>query len=169
MSDIAILGIGNSLLRDDGAGIHAIRHFNKTNRDPAVRCLDGGTVGLALMDRLCYLDGLIAVDAMRLGKAPGSVTVFQGEAMDSYLRNHHGSAHEVGLSDLMDALRLSGELPARRALIGIEPESIDWGTRPTGPVAAAVPKAAAVAGELVASWRLSGRAAAIDRCARHPE
>ncbi len=51
--------------------------------------------------------------------------------MDVHLRNQHGSVHEVGLSDLMDALRLRGDLPGKRALIGIEPEDMDWGTRPT--------------------------------------
>jgi hydrogenase maturation protease len=156
MSSFAILGIGNNLLTDDGAGIHALRHFDGNNSDPAVRCLDGGTVGLALLDRLCELDGLIAIDAMRLGKAPGTVTVLENEAMDECLRNHHGSAHEVGLSDLMDALRLSGELPARRALIGIEPEAVGWGTRPTPPIAAAVPKASAAAEALIAGWRGAG-------------
>ena len=153
MSSFAILGIGNNLLQDDGAGIHAVRHFDESNNDPTIDCLDGGTVGLALLDRLCDLDGLIAIDAMRLGKPAGSVTVLEGDDMDAYLRNHHGSAHEVGLSDLMDALRLSGELPLRRALVGIEPECIDWGTRPTRAIAAALPKASAATGALIAGWR----------------
>ena len=64
--------------------------------------------------------------------------------------------HEVGLSDLMDALRLRGDLPARRALIGIEPADMDWGTEPTPPVAAAVPRAAELARDLVAAWRSGG-------------
>lgn len=153
MSATAILGIGNNLLTDDGAGIHVLQHFETANEDPSVNCIDAGTVGLAIMDRLCDLDGLIAIDAMRLGKPPGTVTVLEGEQMDECLRNHHGSAHEVGLSDLMDALRLSDELPAHRALIGIEPDDIGWGTEPTPGVAAAVPLASAAAQHLIDSWR----------------
>ena len=110
-------------------------------------------MGLALLDRFGDLDGLVALDAMILGKAPGAVTVLQGEDMDSHLRNQRGSVHEVGLSDLMDALRLRGELPERRALIGIEPADMDWGTEPTPPVAAAVGEAAARARDLVHEWR----------------
>ena len=53
----------------------------------------------------------------------------------------------------MDALRLRGELPQHRALIGIEPADMDWGTEPTEPVAAAVPEAVALANDLVRSWR----------------
>ena len=134
---IAVVGIGNSLLTDDGAGIHTLERFAEDNAD----------------DGVCCLDGLVALDAMILGKRPGAVTVLQGEDMDLHLRNQRGSVHEVGLSDLMDALRLRGELPKNRALIGIEPEDMDWGTEPTPTVAAAVPKAAALAEDLVRDWR----------------
>jgi len=150
---IAVVGIGNSLLMDDGAGIHTLEQFAAGNTDDDVFCLDGGTVGLALLDRLSDLEGLVALDAMKLGHRPGTVTVLEGEDMDAHLRNQHGSVHEVGLSDLMDALRLRGDLPENRALIGIEPEHMDWGTQPTPAVEAALPKAAAFAQDLVSTWR----------------
>ena len=152
-NSIAVVGIGNSLLTDDGAGIHTLERFAEDNTNDDVFCLDGGTVGLALLDRLSDLDGLVALDAMKLGLSPGTVTVLEGEAMDAHLRHQHGSVHEVGLSDLMDALRLRGDLPEKRALIGIEPEDMDWGTRPTEAVAAALPEAAAEARKLVRNWR----------------
>ncbi len=150
---IAVVGIGNSLLTDDGAGIHTLERFAEINTNNDVFCLDGGTVGLALLDRLADLDGLVALDAMKLGYRPGTVTVLEGEAMDVHLRNQHGSVHEVGLSDLMDALRLRGDLPENRALIGIEPEDMDWGTEPTAAVAGALPEAADLANDLVQNWR----------------
>ena len=153
MESIAVVGIGNNLLQDDGVGIHALHHFATHHADPGVRCLDAGTVGLALMDRLANLQGLVAVDAMRLGKPPGTVTVLEGEEMDRHLRNHHGSVHELGLSDIFDALRLCGDLPAHRALVGIEPECVDWGTEPTSRVADAIPSATARIRDLVRSWR----------------
>ena len=151
---IAVVGIGNSLLTDDGAGIHTLERFAEGNTNDDVFCLDGGTVGLALLDRLSGLKGLVAIDAMKLGKTPGSITVLQGEEMDAHLRNQHGSVHEVGLSDLMDAMRLRGELPDKRALIGIEPAYMDWGTEPTAAVAAALPGAADCAHQLVRNWRI---------------
>jgi len=153
MHSIAVVGIGNNLLRDDGVGIHALQHYERHHADAGVACLDAGTVGLALMSRLANLHGLVAVDAMRLGKAPGTVTVLQGEEMDRHLRNHHGSVHELGLSDILDALRLCGDLPPNRALVGIEPEQMDWGTEPTPKVAAAIPSATALIRDLVTAWR----------------
>ena len=73
--------------------------------------------------------------------------------MDSHLRRQRGSVHELGLSDLLDALRLRGELPAKRALIGIEPANMEWGTEPTDIVSAALPDAAGRVTELVRRWR----------------
>ena len=153
MNSIAVVGIGNNLLQDDGAGIHVLTHFEKHHSDPDVECLDAGTVGLALMDRLTNLSGLIAVDAMRLGKSPGTITVLEGEDMDAHLRNHHGSVHELGLSDILDGLRLCDDLPPNRALVGIEPECMDWGTEPTDKVAVAIPSASTRIRELVEAWR----------------
>lgn len=153
MNSIAVVGIGNNLLQDDGAGIHVLTHFEKHHSNFDVDCLDAGTVGLALMDRLTNLFGLIAVDAMRLGKPPGTVTVLEGADMDAHLRNHHGSVHELGLSDILDGLRLCDDLPTNRALVGIEPECMDWGTEPTEKVADAIPCASARIGELVEAWR----------------
>jgi Ni,Fe-hydrogenase maturation factor len=92
MNSIAVVGIGNNLLQDDGAGIHVLTHFEKHHSDLDVDCLDAGTVGLALMDRVTNLYGLIAVDAMRLGKPPGTVTVLEGEDMDAHLLIERSSA-----------------------------------------------------------------------------
>lgn len=153
MKSIAVVGIGNSLLKDDGVGVHVLEHFVSDNPFMDVICLDAGTIGLALMDRLSHLDGLIAIDAMRLNKKTGTVTVLQGTDMDSHLQKHNGSVHELGLCDLMDALRLCGDLPPKRALVGIEPGDIDWGTKPSRPVAAAVPLASMRVRELICNWR----------------
>ena len=153
MGGFAVLGVGNTLMTDDGVGVHALKHFEARHPDPDVDCLDAGTVGLALMPRLGDLDGLVAVDAMRLGKSPGTITVLTGEAMDAHLRNHHGSVHELGLSDIMDALRLADDLPPRRALVGIEPETIDWGTEPTSTVVAVIPEAVDAIHDLITTWK----------------
>ena len=153
MTSIAVVGVGNSLLQDDGAGIHVLAYYAQQGPADDVECLDAGTIGLALMERLAGRDGVIALDAMRLGKKPGSLTVLQGADMDAHLLNHHGSVHELGLSDIMDALRLSGQLPRRRALIGIEPAAMGWGTEPTAAVAAVIPAASNRIRQLLDEWR----------------
>jgi hydrogenase maturation protease len=58
----------------------------------------------------------------------------------------------VGLGDLLDIARLTDTLPQRRALIGIEPESLDWGDRPTPRVAEAITSAAQQVLVLLQQW-----------------
>ncbi len=158
MAAFAVLGVGNNLLTDDGVGIHVLNAVGRTSRYPDTALIDAGTVGLALASHLADLDGLVAVDAMRLGKEPGCVSVFEGTDMDAQLRRHHGSVHELGLSDLVDALRLSDALPDRRAIVGIEPASLDWGTEPTEAVARAIPKAVDSIERLLNAWRSTQQA-----------
>ena len=153
MAQFAVLGIGNDLLQDDGAGIHTLRQFRAVNEHVDVRTIDGGTIGLALMSELDGLLGLVVIDAMRLGTPPGTVSIHEGAEMDHCLRNHSGSAHEVSISDLMDALRLSDALPPRRALIGIEPDCIEWGTEPTPKVESAIDASVVAAQALFERWR----------------
>ena len=153
MAEFAVLGIGNDLLQDDGAGIHALRQFDAVNQHADVAAIDGGTIGLALMSELEGHQGIVVIDAMRLGTLPGTVTIHEGSDMDHCLRNHSGSAHEVSISDLIDALRLSDALPPRRALIGIEPACIEWGTEPTPKIAGSIDAAVIAIQAMLERWR----------------
>jgi hydrogenase maturation protease len=56
------------------------------------------------------------------------------------------------LGDLLDIARITDTLPERRALIGIEPESLDWGDHPTPRVAQAIEPAAQQVLALVQQW-----------------
>jgi len=154
MRSTLILGIGNNLLTDEGIGIHVIRFLESHHADtPGVTFLDGGTLSFTLAGPIAEHDNLIVVDAARFGEPPGTVRCFEGEDMDRYLSGNRQSVHEVGLMDLFDISRLSGTFPRHRALIGVEPQSLDWGELPTATVAATIAPAATMALELAARWR----------------
>ncbi|MDP2829145.1 MAG: HyaD/HybD family hydrogenase maturation endopeptidase [Sulfuricellaceae bacterium] len=152
---ILVLGIGNTLLQDEGVGIHAMRQLQLDSGDPDdVEFLDGGTLSFTLAGPIGDADALVVVDAAQLREAPGTVRVFQGEAMDRFLlTNHQSSVHEVGLSDLMTISRLTGHWPERRALVAIQPEIVDWGESTTPAVSAAIPEACRQMREVMEGWR----------------
>jgi len=151
---ILVLGIGNTLLSDEGVGVHAIHYLAEHSPQlPDVELLDGGTLSFTLAGSIAEADGLIVVDAARLDEAPGSVRQFEGAAMDAFLKGSRGSVHEVGLSELLDMARLTGDLPGQRCLIGIQPRVLDWGEQPTPEVAAALPAAAGLVLETIGRWR----------------
>ncbi len=150
-----ILGLGNTLLADEGIGIHALNALRLQPSDfTDIEYLDGGTLSFTLAGPIEDADQLIVIDAAQLHATPGTVQVFVGEDMDSYLgSNNKRSVHEVGLIDLMVIAHLTDRLPKRRALIGIQPEIVDWGDSPTAPVAAAIPKVCDLARDLIRSWQ----------------
>ncbi len=156
-----VLGMGNTLLQDDGAGVHVARLLRTQVGDtPDAEFLDAGTLSFTLAAAVEEADRLIVVDAARMDRPPGTVQVFEGEGMDRFLQgNRRLSVHEVSLVDLLAIARLTGLLPARRALVGIEPASLDWGETPSAPVAQAVPVAAAAVLDLIGKWRDDDRAA----------
>jgi hydrogenase maturation protease len=150
-----VLGIGNTLLTDEGAGVHAVRMLERracTVRD--VRFVDGGTLSFTLAGAIAEADKLLVIDAAELGGLAGKVEVFVDEEMDRFLGTRRKrSVHEVGLLDLMQIARLTGCLPARRALIGIQPACVDWGERPTPAVERAIGEACRRALDLLTEWR----------------
>lgn len=151
---ITVLGIGNTLLRDEGAGVHAMRQFElETGTQTGVEFLDGGTLSFALAGAISETDYLIVMDAAELGTTPGTISVYCDEEMDHFLgTNRKHSVHEVGLLDLLAVTHLTGRLPPRRALIGIQPEILDWGENLSPAVQAALPSACALARELIQTW-----------------
>lgn len=154
--NILILGIGNSLLRDEGAGIHALNRLREElgERDD-ITFLDGGTLSFTLAGHIEDASHLIVIDAAQLDAAPGHSQVFEGRAMDEFLgSNRKRSVHEVSLLDLMAIAHLADHLPERRALIGIQPAEIDWGEQPSAAVAASLPQVCAQAKQLMEEWRI---------------
>jgi hydrogenase maturation protease len=150
-----ILGIGNTLLTDDGSGIHALTLFQLAYPDiPNLTCLDGGTLSFTLASWIEDCDNLIVFDAAELHQATGTVKTLIGDDMDRFLGAAKRSAHEVGLLDLFDIARLTYSLPRNRALIGIQPEEFGWGMQPCEAVQQALPLAVDEARRLIESWRM---------------
>ena len=151
---ILVLGIGNVLLGDEGVGVHAMRRLEQMHRFDAVDFADGGTLSFTLAALIESRQALIVLDAAEMQAPPGSVAVFEDERMDEFLGSgRKRSAHEISLLDLMALAALAGGLPVRRALIGIQPLSIDWSESPSEPVAQAIPSACARACELIERWQ----------------
>lgn len=149
-----ILGIGNVLLRDEGAGIHALRQLDEMlgERDD-VELVDGGTLSFTLAGAIEEAERLIVIDAAQLDAAPGTTRVFVGDDMDSFVGgSRKRSVHEVGLLDLMAIARLTDRLPGARALVGIQPADLDWGESPSPVVAAAIPAACRQVMDLLEEW-----------------
>ena len=148
-----ILGIGNTLLCDEGVGIHALNLFQSYYPDlPNLTYIDGGTLSFTLAAYIEDCDNLIVLDAAELKAPAGTVKTMAGEQMDAFLGAARRSPHEVSLLDLFDIARLTESLPLNRALVGIQPGHIGWGMSPTEPVERALPAAVNEVVKLLMQW-----------------
>lgn len=149
-----VLGIGNTLLSDEGVGVHVSRHLKRLlPPSDDIEILDGGTLSFTLAVSIEDADALIVVDAAQLQSRPGTLRVFEGEEMDAFLMsNRRSSVHEVGLNDLMSIARLAGHWPEKRALVAIQPQKLDWGESPTPQVQSAIAEACDRIKVLLKAW-----------------
>lgn len=152
---ILVLGIGNTLLADEGAGIVAMKALqSQYPDDDCIEFLDGGTLSFTLAAPIADCDALLVIDAAELHQWAGTIQSFENEEMDHFLgANRKSSVHEVGLLDLMSISKLSGHWPQLRALIGIQPAVIGWGETLSPPVSAAIPDVCATATALIKKFR----------------
>ena len=150
-----VLGFGNVLLSDDGAGVKLTERLRRELGADAADFVDGGTLSFSLLPYLEATDSLLVIDAADLSRPAGAVALFEGAAMDGFLTStRRRSVHEVGLIDLLDMARLQGCLPPRRALLCIQPSHIDWSETLSTSVAEALPEAARQAQALLQRWAL---------------
>jgi hydrogenase maturation protease len=150
-----VLGIGNTLLTDEGVGVHVLQALEpELGNSPDVTLLDGGTLSFTLAGPIEEADALIVVDAANIKNKPGEWALLEGEDMDAFLLgNRKASVHEVGLTDLRAIAILAGHWPQKRALLAIRPQTIDWGEQPTAVVAAAIPPVCAAIVEQIREWQ----------------
>ena len=148
-----VLGIGNTLLTDEGVGVHVLHQLSNDPLPDDVRLLDGGTLSFTLAVPIEEAEALIVVDAANLMAVPGTWQVFEGEEMDRFLSSRRqASVHEVGLTDLRSIAMLAGHWPQRRALVAIQPKRTDWGESPTPSVAAAIAPVCGAIRKQIEAW-----------------
>ena len=126
-SGTVVVGVGNTILSDDGVGVHAARLLQDDPRVPAgVTILDGGTLGLELMPYISDASRVLFLDAVNSGKAPGTPIRMTGSEL---LGTASGlSVHQLGVADLIAALGLVATIPQEIVVLGVQPANTDWGT-----------------------------------------
>jgi len=126
--DIAVFGIGNLLLSDDGVGVHVLHRLIKEYEFPDhVEFIDGGTKGLDLLPLFENRDKVLIIDAANFNKEPGTIDSVEGSKIPAFLSTKL-SVHQIGLPDTLFAAKLMEITPPEMCLIGIQPKSMDTAT-----------------------------------------
>ncbi|MGZ7080821.1 MAG: hydrogenase maturation protease [Thermoanaerobaculia bacterium] len=148
MASVAIFGIGNVLLGDDGVG-PAVARFIDTHfdLDDDVIVEDLGTPSLSLPGYLTGHDVVVFVDAVASDQPPGTILRFTREEIMAVEPGIRISPHEPSINDALIMLDFAGGGPRDVTLIGIVPGTLEGGMSLSAAVAAAVPQAAEAAAQ----------------------
>lgn len=120
-----ILGVGNILLGDEGVGVRIAQALeNRPDILPHFDVIDGGTSGMELLDDMANRDHIIIIDAVIANKNPGDIIVLHDEKVPTFF-SRKISPHQLGICDVLSALKLTDEFPKNLCLIGIQPETLD--------------------------------------------
>lgn len=117
---ILILGIGNSLLSDEGFGPAALDFLETYYAWPDnVRLVNGGTGGMLLMADLMDCDVAIILDAMLGNSPPGTFYFLEGQDLYGAIGSRQ-SMHQTSIGDVLTCCELAGSKP-ETCIFGFEP------------------------------------------------
>ena len=143
-----ILGIGNCLLSDDGAGVHAARLL-EADPPPETAVLAAETDFLSTLPFLERCTKALVIDAMDAGQPAGTLYRCRSEDLAGAGRRH--SLHTLGLLEALEFLD-----PDHRPevhILGIQPGRIRLSLELSPDVAAALPAIVRAARRIIAGFR----------------
>ncbi|MFQ6040166.1 MAG: HyaD/HybD family hydrogenase maturation endopeptidase [Candidatus Poribacteria bacterium] len=121
---IAVVGVGNLLLKDEGVGVHIVHALQKSGKLPDhVQLIDAGTATFDILHLIEDVDKLIVIDAVEGGGEPGTVYRFSPDDVE-FGNLSAISLHELDLSNTLAMAELLGNKPKSVVIIGIEPKEI---------------------------------------------
>ena len=100
----AVIGLGNYLLADEGAGLHTLKLLaEKCQRDSisGVDLIEGGTLGMSILHQFAERRKIIFIDAGNCGIKPGDYSRFTPEDVLSRKKQPGISLHEFDLIGIL--------------------------------------------------------------------
>ena len=149
MKRVLVAGVGNTLRRDDGFGPAVAARL--TGLPAPVEVIETGIGGIALLQELLAgCDGLILVDAVDRGAAPGTVFVLEPDLVEA---EHVPDVHLANPQRVLAMAKGMGAMPERVVVVGCQPADTNELDETLSPaVERAVPVAVAKVEETVRSW-----------------
>lgn len=137
-----VLGLGNTLMGDDGLGPAVVREFEDTYEfDEGVEVVDLGTPGLDLMPWFADIQHIIIVDTVKAALPPGSMRLYEKDDVMKHAPLARVSPHDPGVKETLATLDFAGRAPETVTVIGVVPGLVRMSLELSQPVQMAVPHA----------------------------
>ena len=138
-----VLGLGNPILSDDGAGIRVAQEVDNQLNDPQITVTETSEAGLSLLDSIVGYDQVIIIDVIQT-KEGRAGQIYRMEPEDFSFAKHFSSPHQVNLVTALELGKmLDLAMPQKITIFAVEAKDIStFSEKCTPEVEQAIPKLA---------------------------
>ena len=123
---IAVIGLGNTLRRDDGIGIVILESLLRFYRRNDIDYLNFGSASFDLLHQLKAYDTVLLIDGINAGLKAGELKISRLRDIEYKLDNFVTSTHEFNLKDIFELSKKLG-IKTKIYVAGIQVEDTSFG------------------------------------------
>jgi hydrogenase maturation protease len=124
---IAVIGLGNTLRRDDGIGIHILALLQeKFKHNKKISFLNFGIASFGLLNYFDNFKKVLLIDAIEAGFKPATLKIFKLQDASYEIVEKKISSHELTLSDLFRLYQML-KISADVYVAGIQVKDTSYG------------------------------------------
>ncbi len=140
ISRVAIIGIGNTVMGDDGAGVKVLKLL-PDELPEGVFTIELATGGMTLLHKFENLDMAIICDAVDFDGQPGEIRVFRPQDVES-IKTLGYSLHDIDILKVLELAKKLDQLPEKVFIAAIQPAKVEFSETLSPEVEAALPELA---------------------------
>ena len=119
-----VLGIGNPILSDDGAGIKVAHEVANQFNSPQVTIAETSGAGLSLLDSIVGYDKVIIIDAIQTKEGQAG-QIYRMGTEDFSLTKHLSSPHQINLVTALELGKmLNLAMPQKITIFAVEAKDV---------------------------------------------
>jgi hydrogenase maturation protease len=128
-----VVGVGNPLRRDDGAGPGVVRRLASCSLPPGTALEEREADIFVILEEMHRYGRVIVVDAVDMGSTPGTTRIFAPDEAAVHIRSDTLSTHGFGIRELI-AFAEELQVPAELLVAGIQAKDVSFGEGMSGEV-----------------------------------
>ncbi len=122
----AVIGLGNTLRRDDGIGIFVLESLGDSYKKEGIDYLNFGIASFDLLHRIRDYDTALLIDGINAGLPAGELKIFELDKIEYDLKSSISSSHEIDLKSIIELYKKLG-IHTKIYVAGIQVSDVSYG------------------------------------------
>jgi len=122
----AVIGIGNTLRKDDGVGIVVLESLIRSHKKNGIDYFDLGSASFDLINRIQNYDAVLIIDAIKAELPVGELKIFELNSVNYPANISPGSTHDLDLRNVFEICKKL-KIKTKIFIAGISVEDVSYG------------------------------------------